>query len=399
MSSDDELFEKMMSKNNNKSQNTPQLDDLNDETIFERMKQKESANELTKLKRTGYDYYRILGVDRNTDISVIKKKYRQLLAKYHPDKLNKLSADKKAEKLDQIQLIRMAGEILTHSEKKKLYDLEQKTIRTNNFSGHKESFEDFLKLQESNMTDENKQKALLDFKHHNDKMNKLRNFDPNAADRLDTKTFNKNINDLQTQRDIENIELVQKNLFDGRGFNPTEFNKFFEKNKKKEEKKLKKKQQMGELVNYNDGFTAFNDSGNNFISVDDDYGELFSNDQFKDTNTYSKTHTGLSDVELSDSDISFDDNDDYNNHKNNKLKNNDFDKLLAKRREEDFAFDPKNIKKDEFFKDVMQDQFGISKDFGVLVGNDLGTTKPTQITSHMAKVYNRMIKYDSDEDD
>ena len=395
MLSDDELFEKMMSKNNKQQSNN-----LNDDTIFEKMKQKKTDDDLTKLKRTGYDYYKILGVDKNSDISIIKKKYRHLLAKYHPDKLNKLTSDKKSEKLDQIQLIRMAGEILTHPEKKKLYDLEQKTIRTNNFAGHKESFEDFLKLQESNMTEEHKQKSLLDFKHHTEKMNKLRNFDPSSTDKLDTKNFNKNITDLQAQRDIENIELSQKNMFDGRGFNPVEFNKVFEKNKKKEEKKLKKKQERGELVNYNDNFTAFNDGGNNFISVNDDYGELFGDDQFRDTNMFSKTHSGLSDVELSDSDMSDDDNsnDDYNNHKNNKLKTNDFDKLLAKRREEDFNFDPKNIKKDDFFKDVMHDQFGISKDFGVLVGNDLGTTKPTQITSHMAKIYNKLIKHSSDDE-
>ena len=105
------------------------------------------------------------------------------------------------------------------------------------------------------------------------------------------------------------------------------------------------KQQKGELVNYNDNFTAFNDGGNNFISVDDDYGELFGNDNFRDTNLFSKTHTGLSDVELSDSDDDIDDldNDDYHNHKNDKLNSSDFNKLLAKRKEEDFIFDPKNI--------------------------------------------------------
>ena len=46
----------------------------------------------------------------------------------------------------------------------------------------------------------------------------------------------------------------------------------------------------------------------------------------------------------------------------------------------------------------MHDQFGISKDFGVMIGDDMGTTKPMQLTSDMAKVYNRMINYEGDDD-
>ena len=168
----------------------------------------------------------------------------------------------------------------------------------------------------------------------------------------------------------------------------------------KEEKKIKKKQDRGEIVNYDENFTAFNDNGlSNFIGVNDDYGELFGKDQFRDNGMFSKPPTNNSDVELSsDSDISIDYDDDYNNHKNNKLKGDDFDKLLARRAEEDNLYKKENIKRDEFFKDVMHDQFGISKDFGVMIGDDMGTTKPMQLTSQMAKVYNRMINYEEDDD-
>ena len=31
------------------------------------------------------DYYKILGVDRNADANAIKKAYRKLAKKYHPD--------------------------------------------------------------------------------------------------------------------------------------------------------------------------------------------------------------------------------------------------------------------------------------------------------------------------
>ena len=394
MSSDDELFEKMMNKNNND----------NDDFISKMKKKTPKVNSddetVARIQKSGYDYYKILGVDKTSNIDIIKKKYRHLLAKYHPDKLKLLSEDKRETKLQQYQLIRMAGEILTNIDKKKLYDLEQKTIRTNNFTGHKDSFEEFIKLQDSTITPENKNKALLEFRQHSEKLNKIRNYDPSNDSKLDKKSLDKNVQDLLSQRDIENIELSQKNIFDGRCFNSVEFNKMFEKNKKKEEKKLKKKQDAGELIKYDDKFTAFNDSIGtaNFTSVNDDYGELFGKDEFADNHIFSKPKTNTSDVELSDSDISIDYDDDYNNHNTNKLKSNDLDSLLAKRQKEDFMYKPENINRQDFFKDVMHDEFGISKDFGVMIGDDMGTTRPRQITSEMAKVYNKMINYEDDDD-
>jgi len=402
MSSDDELFFKMMNKTNSIKNN-----DISDDELFNKMKTKTSTKspksdddeEVKKLKRTGLDYYKILNIDKTASIDEVKKKYRHLLAKYHPDKLKKLSEDQRKNKLDQYQLIRMAGEILTHPEKKKLYDMEQKTVRSSGFVNHKDSFEEFLKLQDTENTLQNREKSLLDFKQQTDKMNKLRNFDPSSISKIDKKELNKNVQDLLAQRDVESIELSQQNIFEGRSFNPTEFNKMFEKNKKKEENKLKKKQQAGEVVKYDEKFTAFNDNGiNNYISVNDDYGELFGTDQFRDNGLFSKNTTNTNDDELSsESDISIEYDDDYNNHKNNKLNKNDFDKLIYKRSEEDNLYKKENINRTEFFKDVMHDQFGISKDFGVMIGDDMGTTKPLQLTSHMAKVYNKMINYDNDD--
>ena len=411
MSSDDELFDRMMNKTNPKK-NVNNIENITDDELFNKMKSSQSKSkmsnkspksddddELKKLKKTGLDYYRILGLDKNVSSDEIKKKYRHLLAKYHPDKLKTLSEEQRKNKLDQYQLIRMAGEILNNPEKKKLYDMEQKTFRTTGFVNQKDNFDEFLKLQESEITPENRERALLDFRQQSEKMNKLRNFDPNAINKIDKRELNKNMQDLLTQRDVESIELAHKNMFEGRSFNPSEFNKFFEKNKKKEENKLKKKQKAGELVNYGETFTAFNDNGlNNFISVNDDYGELFGGEQFKDNGLFSRSKSGTSDVELSsDSDISVDYDDSYNNHKNNKLSDNDFDKLLSKRAEEDNMYKKENINRQEFFKDVMHDQFGISKDFGVMIGDDMGTTKPLQLTSHMASVYNKMINYDNDD--
>lgn len=63
------------------------------------------------------DYYNILGVGRNASQDEIKKKYRKLAAKYHPDKNpDDPEAEKKFKELGE------AYEVLKDPEKRKLYD-------------------------------------------------------------------------------------------------------------------------------------------------------------------------------------------------------------------------------------------------------------------------------------
>jgi len=391
------------------------MDNIDDSTLFEQMKQKTSKsnnsserdnskekeeNNIKRIEKNGFDYYRILGVDKDTNINDIKKKYRKLLAKYHPDKYKDLPEKDRKTKDKQFQLVQMAGKVLTDESAKKVYDLEQKTIKSKDFVGQKNSFEEFIKLQESGMTEENKKRAQLDFKSESDKLNKLRGFDPNKMDdKLDKSDLDKHINDLRARRDMDEIELTKKNIFEGRQFNPLEFNKLFEKDKKKQEKKLKKKQDSGEVVKFGEDFTAFNDNGiENFISVDADYGELFGSNNFKENNMFGKLKE-----EFSVSDISSDDEDydnSYEKHNRDREQKSTDDLYAKMMRDRDMLDNNLKDTKTAGFKDVMEDQFGISRQFGKMIGRDVTQkVKPSRIDSDMANVYNKMIGYNSDSSD
>ncbi|SHJ99748.1 curved DNA-binding protein [Malonomonas rubra DSM 5091] len=63
------------------------------------------------------DYYSILGVDRKADAKEIKKAYRKLARKYHPD-VNPANSDAAAK----FQDINEANEVLSDPEKRKQYD-------------------------------------------------------------------------------------------------------------------------------------------------------------------------------------------------------------------------------------------------------------------------------------
>jgi len=63
------------------------------------------------------DYYEVLGVDRNADNETIKKAYRKLALKYHPDRNQ---GDKEAE--ERFKEAAEAYEVLRDSEKRQIYD-------------------------------------------------------------------------------------------------------------------------------------------------------------------------------------------------------------------------------------------------------------------------------------
>ncbi len=76
------------------------------------------------------DYYQILGVDRNATEEEIKRAYRRLAMKYHPDRC---SGDKEAE--EKFKEINEAYEVLSDPEKRARYDSFGYTRRPEGFEG------------------------------------------------------------------------------------------------------------------------------------------------------------------------------------------------------------------------------------------------------------------------
>eukprot|EP00118_Oscarella_pearsei_P026160 m.309518 g.309518 ORF g.309518 m.309518 type:complete len:227 (+) comp46742_c0_seq1:88-768(+) len=72
------------------------------------------------LSLAGKDYYKILGVPRDASQRQIKKSFRKLALKYHPDKIKNEKEKKEAEK--KFVEIAEAHEVLSDAEKRKIYD-------------------------------------------------------------------------------------------------------------------------------------------------------------------------------------------------------------------------------------------------------------------------------------
>ena len=84
------------------------------------------------------DYYKVLGLAKNADEKEIKKAYRKLARKYHPD-VNPNNQDAK----QKFQQVNEANEVLSDPEKRKKYDQYGKDWQ------HAEQFEQAKKQRQS----------------------------------------------------------------------------------------------------------------------------------------------------------------------------------------------------------------------------------------------------------
>jgi molecular chaperone DnaJ len=89
-------------------------------------------------------YYAILGVSQSTNFQEIKRSYRKLAKKYHPDKNKSPLAEETIKKINE------AFEILSDRRKRKQYDLEESNIYDANDSTYEEKKENLSDQMQRN---------------------------------------------------------------------------------------------------------------------------------------------------------------------------------------------------------------------------------------------------------
>jgi curved DNA-binding protein CbpA len=368
----------------------------NPEELINNKREKEANTEKSSDENFKMDYYAILGVKKDATSLEIKRAYQKKLKKLHPDKIEQTRENKLKYKL-----VREAGSTLINEQKRKAYDMENKMVKTNNdIFSQRESFNEFIKLQKSSMTTENKKLAKLNFERNILEMNKKHGYDLSEANKMSKEIHNRKIDDMILIREQEKdeLEIEQDDMFNGQSFNQNKFNKIFEKKKKKNKNSNSK---STELEKYNKGITAFNDIDGDFNGVSlDDYDKLYSTDKFNDYNeNFAGIESGLiqdtnniKDNEEDDLSIDLDDNYDNNLEDDfTKVKIEDAMKnIMLERNTQDSKFENMT---DVKFGSAIDDKFGISNQLGFMIGNSMfghQQNKKDKLKEDTMKVYKEL---------
>lgn len=262
-----------------------------------------------------FDYYKILGITENADEREIKIAFRNKLKEYHPDKLeNKDVVQIELEKT-KFYLVKEAGETLINPQTKREYDQSRRKKELTN--DYKKEFQEYIQRMELNDFEEEKKKLPESEKIIKDPVEKsLRKYE-----------------DILIQREQNDIENSQTNIFKDRQFDQQIFNNVFEK--------LKKRYEENMIVNYEtmEGMEGIN--RDNFAEIDNKIEKIES------------TECSLSESSAQSQKPLPPINEAYMKYMNDRKQN---DELL---------------KNPEFVKPTEQ-MPQISRDFGHMIGNNMG---------------------------
>lgn len=412
----DELINKIASGTEKKKSNNAEKNINFDEVDFEKL-DTQTKKVYSDLFTGMPDLYKLVGADMKDSDAVVKKKCTEKLAKYHPDKLapllvkikdSKEREDEKKKYLLQYKLIKEAYQTLSNSDKRKFYDMQKKAVDGKNFLKQKNSFEEFKKLQESEINETNKKNSQNLFEMKMLELDAKRGFDRKQYDEkkpIEKEEALKKMKDLLDEREMTEIEYAPKNRFETE-FKLVDFNKLFEKNKKHEErsKKPSKSSKDSSLVTW-EGVSAMNDVGlngsSNYVSINADYEDVYTDTNFEESTFANKLNSdddndsnfSLSDVSDDGIDVEYVTNFDKNKEKTM----TEYERMEKERMNDDEMYKDRQYA-DTKWKTVLDNPFNVSAQMGVFVGDNMktleGPKKKTKIGKEMAEAYKQLI-YDN----
>ena len=135
------------------------------------------------MNKTEKNFYELFGIDKNASDEVIKKAYRSLISKYHPDiyQGDKVYAEEMTKKIN------YAYSILKDNEKRKIYDI---LINRENYINKETVYEDNIK---SNNTSKEHAKENTD---ENETKNKTQSNNTNQQQKEDKTNLNEDIEEI-----------------------------------------------------------------------------------------------------------------------------------------------------------------------------------------------------------
>lgn len=359
------------------------------------------------------DVYKLMGCSQDDAQNIINKKCTEKLKKYHPDRhsvlvehLSEKDKPRELKKLGmQFKMIRDADSILRDPAKRKYYDLQKKTILSKNFVNQKESFEEFLKLQTSQISEQTKALAQQDFKMSFIEMDKKHGFNRQKYEEspLSVEETNRRHDELLLSRELDIAEYAPEDKFEGRAFSNEEFNRNWAKMKRKEQKKKGKGVTDDSLVAW-EGISAANDfgmsGGSDYVPIDTNYEDLYSNTNFKDSSIYASridSDSDNNDVYSSGSDSELGDLDDFDGYSHNQENIVDRFNIMMNRREtENKEYDNRELHDKKSWKSVFNNPMNISSSMKTIVGgNDFnqleGPRKKKVIGKDFANTYKELV--------
>jgi curved DNA-binding protein CbpA len=299
--------------------------------------------------------YDVLGVDKNASLQIIKNAYRKLVPIYHPDR---------GGNPELFELITNAFNVLSNSTSRSEYDEITKISKqsSSDFSALKKAADDFFKTQDFTEDEYNEKKtnALKLFNSDNDFLNKKHGYDSDNEIPIQKDIANTRMKDLEINREQDDIELIQDNLFEKKDFNLAKFNAIFDAMHKRND----------ELIPHTGLPNAFNNTDN--FGSQNEYNSLYDENDYIGNNIYSSVNLNnrKPTKSITKKDIGNIEPVDYVEGHNKKdiNSNKTLEDLMKEREQEDIKYNERTLA--DFNTDATMNGYGIFHEIGI-TGNNI----------------------------